>query len=101
MGGNVTINRWVVKHAGSGGESAGYNTKNYKLQKSNDGTTWTDVDTVSGNTAASTDRSVTAFSANYVRLYITTPVQDNAGYYQVPGDRSNARIYELELYGSS
>ncbi|OME79461.1 hypothetical protein BK120_20930 [Paenibacillus sp. FSL A5-0031] len=101
LGANVMINRWVVKHAGSGGESAAYNTKNFKLQNSNDGAVWTDVDVVTGNTASVTDRTVVPFSANYVRLYITAPVQDNAGYYQVPGDRSNARIYELELYGPS
>ncbi|WP_139997138.1 discoidin domain-containing protein [Paenibacillus paridis] len=100
LGSQASITRWVVKHAGSGGEAAAYNTKSFKLQKSNDGLNWTDVDTVTGNTAAVTDRIVAPFSASYVRLYITAPVQDNAGYYQVPGDRSNARIYELEIYSS-
>lgn len=89
LGQTYTINRWVVKHAGAGGESTSYNTKNFKLQKSNNGTTWTDVDTVTNNTASVTDRRVNAFTARYVRLYITTPTQ---------GSDTAARIYEFELY---
>ncbi|QGQ94403.1 discoidin domain-containing protein [Paenibacillus psychroresistens] len=100
LGGTFNITRWVVKHAGSNGEAATYNTKNFKLQKSNDGNVWTDVDAVTNNTAASTDRTVASFSASYVRLYITTSVQDGTGYVTVPGDRSNARIYEFEVYGT-
>lgn len=89
LGQSYNISRWVVKHAGAGGETSSWNTKNFKLQKSSDGTNWVDVDTVTNNTANITDRTVTAFSTRYVRLYITTPTQntDNA-----------ARIYELELY---
>jgi len=101
LGGTYDITRWVVKHAGSNGESSTYNTKNFKLQRSNDGNAWTDVDTVANNTAAVTDRTVSPASARYVRLYITAAVQDNVAYYQVPGDRSNARIYEFEVYGAS
>lgn len=89
LGQNYTINRWVVKHAGAGGESTSYNTKNFKLQKSTNGTTWVDVDTVSNNQASITDRNVTSFSARYVRLYITTPTQTTD---------PAARIYEFELY---
>ncbi|OCT12942.1 hypothetical protein A8709_21715 [Paenibacillus pectinilyticus] len=100
LGASYAITRWVVKHASSNGESASYNTKDFKLQKSSDGTNWTDVDTVTGNTAAITDRTVASFSARYVRLYITTTVQSDAGYATTPGDRSNARIYEFEVYGN-
>ncbi|NEZ40731.1 discoidin domain-containing protein [Paenibacillus alvei] len=89
LGQSYNISRWVVKHAGAGGESTSYNTKNFKLQKSSDGITWTDVDTVTNNTANITDRNVTAFSSRYVRLYITTPTQNTD---------IAARIYELELY---
>lgn len=86
-----TIDRWVVKHAGAGGEAIDRNTRDYRLQKSIDGINWTDVDVVAGNTANSTDRNVTPFSARYVRLYITTPTQ--------PGCLDNdARIYEFEVY---
>ncbi|WP_186438519.1 glycosyl hydrolase family 95 catalytic domain-containing protein [Cohnella terricola] len=100
LGGSYNITRWVVKHASSGGETTAYNTKNFKLQISSDGNTWTDADSVTNNAAGVTDRNIAPVSARYFRLYITAPVQDNAGYFQVPGDRNNARIYEFELYGS-
>lgn len=84
-----TMNRWVVKHAGAGGESATLNTKDFKLQKSSDGSTWVDVDAVTGNTANITDRNVTSFTSRYVRLYVTVPTQTTD---------QHSRIYELEVY---
>jgi hypothetical protein len=84
-----TMNRWVVKHAAAGGESATLNTKDFKLQKSSDGSTWVDVDAVTGNTANITDRNVTSFTSRYVRLYVTVPTQTTD---------LHSRIYELELY---
>lgn len=92
LGSNYNINRWVVKHAGAGGESSSFNTKDFKLQKSTDGTTWVDVDSVTGNTANITDRTVTAFNTRYLRLYITNP--------QTATNYKAARIYEIELYGN-
>lgn len=89
LGDFYTINRWVVKHAGAGGEIADYNTKDFKLQYKV-GSTWIDVDTVTGNTQNVTDRTVSAFIARYVRLFITTPTNNND---------SAARIYEFEVYG--
>lgn len=89
LGETVNINRWVVKHSGAGGESPQWNTRNFKLQKSSNGYSWTDVDTVSNNTANITNRIVNQFSARYVRLYITNPTQTND---------NAARIYEVELY---
>ncbi len=90
LGSTYNITRWIVKHAGTGGESTGYNTRDFKLQKSSDGNSWTDVDSVTGNMADITDRTVTSFSARYVRLYITNP--------QTSAVNKAARIYELELY---
>lgn len=90
LGSACTIKRWIVKHAGEGGETTGFNTRDFKLQKSTDGNSWTDVDAVTGNTANITDRTVTAFTARYVRLYITNP--------QTSTSNIAARIYEFELY---
>ncbi|MDQ0877311.1 hypothetical protein QFZ77_005970 [Paenibacillus sp. V4I3] len=70
----TNISRWVVKHAAVNGESVNFNTKDYKLQVSNDGTNFTYADTVTGNTANSTDRNVNA-TGRYVRLYITQGTQ--------------------------
>ncbi|WP_261301656.1 CBM35 domain-containing protein [Paenibacillus andongensis] len=92
IGQPVDLNRWVVKHAGAGGESATLNTKDFKLQGSMDGSTWFDVDTVTGNTASVTDRTVSKFTARYVRLYITTPTQNTD---------QHSRIYEFEVYTST
>jgi alpha-L-fucosidase 2 len=89
LGVSKTISRWTVRHANAGGEGADWNTKNFKLQKSSDGSTWTDVDSVTNNTADVTDRSVTAFSSRYVRLFITVPTQTT---------NTAARIYEFELH---
>lgn len=88
LGSNYDISRWVVKSAGTGLENTGWNTKDYKLQKSSEGTNFTDVDSVIGNILDSTDREVTPFTARYVRLYITNAGAD-----------ATARIYEFETYG--
>jgi hypothetical protein len=90
LGATKTINRYEVQHAGIS-ESVGYNTRNFKLQKSPDGTTWTDVDTVTGNVDNQTIKYVTSFTARYVRLLITQAEQAGNG---------AARIYEFEVFGN-
>jgi F5/8 type C domain len=84
------INRWVVKHAQSGGESADFNTVDFALEKSSDDKTWTKVDAVTGNKAEVTNRDVKPFQARYIRLNVTKPTRN--------GNHS-ARICEFELYG--
>lgn len=91
LGQNYDISRWVVKHAGEGGETLSLNTKNYKLQGSLDGTSWTNLDSVEGNVSNSTDRYITKSTVRYVRLYITTP--------QNYAETGTANIYEFEVYG--
>jgi uncharacterized protein YjdB len=91
LGQNYNIRRWVVKHAAVAGESSDYNTSDFKLQKSNDGINWIDVDNVIGNTDAITDRTVGGFSARYVRLYITKATQSAS---------EVIRIFEFEVYGT-
>ena len=91
LGQSYAVNRWNVQHAGAGGEYAGYNTRDFKLQAFVSGS-WTDVDTVAGNTANATDRTFASVSAQRWRLYITSPNNgiDNA-----------ARINEFSLYGAT
>ena len=93
LGQNYDISRWGVKHAGEGGDTLSLNTKNYKLQGSLDGTTWTDLDSVTGNVSNSTDRYIKKSNVRYVRLYITTP--------QNYAETGTANIYEFEVYGRS
>ncbi|MEH7502258.1 carbohydrate-binding protein [Neobacillus drentensis] len=90
---NYDISRWVVKHAGEGGDTLSLNTKNYKLQGSLDGTVWSDLDSVEGNVSNSTDRYISKTNVRYVRLYITTP--------QNAAETGTANIYEFEVYGRS
>ncbi|MBC8160154.1 MAG: glycoside hydrolase family 92 protein [Roseiflexaceae bacterium] len=91
LGAAKPISRWVVRHAGAGGESASYNSRDFKLQQSSNATNWSDLDSVSGNSASVTDRAVAATSARYWRLLITAPEQSGGNV---------ARIYEFELYGT-
>jgi hypothetical protein len=88
FGQNRTISRYVVKNAGTAYMSNVYNTKDFKLQVSTNGTSWTDVDTVSGNTENIVYRNITSTTARYVRLYITNAGADNV-----------ARVQEFEVYG--
>lgn len=85
------ISRWVVKHAGSGGETLSLNTKDFCLQKTEDGVNWTTIDLVTGNLSSITDRNIPKFTARYVRLYITTPKNF--------ADTGETNIYGFELYG--
>ena len=79
-----------MRHAGAGGESAAWDTKDFDLSVSPDGSAWTTVAQVRGNTADSTTTTVTG-SARYARLTVLTPTQN--------GDTA-ARIYELEVNGT-
>jgi hypothetical protein len=81
----------VVKHAGAGGESARWNTRDFTLSVSTDGKQFTTVATVTGNTADTTRHPVAAVSARFIRLSVSRPTST--------GDKA-ARIYELEAYAA-
>ncbi len=86
----MNLSSFVVRHAGAGGESASFDTRDYDLQVSPDGTTFTTVAQVRGNTADVTTTNVTA-TGRFIRIHVVTPTQN--------GD-THARIYEFEAYGS-
>ncbi|WP_239619131.1 discoidin domain-containing protein [Cohnella mopanensis] len=92
LGAAQQVNRFVIKHSSEGGESASYNTKAYNIQISNDGTNWNTVVNVSNNTSGITVDNITAISARYIKLNVTTPTQTTD---------AAARIYEFEVYGPS
>jgi glucose/arabinose dehydrogenase len=91
LGSVFSIGRFVLKHAGAGGENAILDTRDFNIQSSVDGIIWTTVVTVTGNTADVTTHLVTT-SGRYVKLNITRPTgtTDTA-----------ARIYEFEVYGQA
>lgn len=90
LGTPKTVNKWVVLHAGIGGENPAWNTRNFRLQRSDNGSTWTDVDTVLNNTQNMTSTLCPTFTARYVRLAI-----------DVAGTDATARIYEFALHNSN
>src|SRR6266508_2573501 len=90
LGANASLTSFVVRHAQAGGEPAALNTRDFDIQVSSNGTTFTTVTQVRGNTAAVSSHAVNV-SGRYVRLNVRTPTQN--------GD-NHARIYELEAYGT-
>jgi hypothetical protein len=92
LGTSQTVSQFIVKHAGTGGESTTWNTRDFNLQVSTNGTAWTTVATVSGNTASMTSHNIASTQARYVRLNVTTPASDG---------NLAARIYELEVYATT
>ncbi|MEV4657080.1 ricin-type beta-trefoil lectin domain protein [Micromonospora sp. NPDC049301] len=92
LGASYAVNRVVVKHAGAGGENTAWNTRDFTVASSPDGTTWTTRATVAGNTASTTTHDVAAPGTRYVRLAITAPTSTTD---------PAARIYELEVYGAA
>jgi glucose/arabinose dehydrogenase len=82
LGTSKALTRFVVKHAGAGGEPASLNTKNFTLETSAGGGVWTTAATVTNNTASTTTHPVSV-SARWIRITTTDPI---------------ARIYEFEAY---
>jgi hypothetical protein len=87
----TSVGRVVVRHAGAGGENTAFNTRDYDLQTSTDGTTWTTVAQTRGNTANVTTNAFGPVQARYLRLNVLAPTS-NAD--------TAARVYEFEAYAS-
>lgn len=82
LGANHQLSRFVIQHAGAGGESTGLNTRNFTLETSTGGGVWSPAATVTNNTASTTTSTVNV-NARWIRLTATETV---------------ARIYEFEAY---
>ncbi|WP_266159557.1 discoidin domain-containing protein [Dyella silvatica] len=91
LGAAVSIDGFVIAHAGAGGESSSLNSKAFNIQLSQDGINWSTVVTVSNNSASTSTHSIAATTARYARLNITVPTQTS--------DKA-ARIYEFQVSGS-
>ncbi len=86
-----TVHQFKIYHAGAGGESASYDTRDFLIQGSSDASTWYTLVTVTGNTSNITTHSISNVGFRYFRLYITNP-QSNPSYIA-------ARIYEFQVIG--
>ena len=89
LGAPYPVSRFVVEHAGAGGESFDRNTAAFNIQVSTDGVNFTTVVNVTGNIASITTHDIAPATARYVRLNIITPTHT--------ADTS-ARIYEFQVF---
>jgi len=89
LGTAQTVSSFTLRHAGAGGESTTWNTRDFTIQTSTDGSTWTTRVTITGNTASTTTHPITPVTARYVRVAVQTPTQTTD---------TAARIYEIEVY---
>ena len=89
LGENYDIQRWNAKFAGIR-DDIRYNPRDFRLQASSDGKSWTDIAVVYGNTKSSCGRNVSGVSARYIKLEMLTSTQTNDG---------GASVYELEIWG--
>jgi predicted alpha-1,2-mannosidase len=89
LGSTRHVGSVVLRHAGAGGEYPAWDTRDFDLLTSTDGTTWTTSASVRGNTADNTTTTVNA-DARYVRLNVVTPASDG---------NTAARIYEMDVRG--
>jgi outer membrane protein assembly factor BamB len=86
LGADFSLARFVVQHAGAGGESFAGNTRDYLIQVSLDGTHFQTVTNATGNFLSITTHDVVPVVGRFVRLVVRGP--------------RPASIYELEVYGS-
>ena len=90
LGAPRNISRWVLMTASiTDAKATEQNLNAFKLQRSDDGNAWTDVDKVEDNRSAIVDRVVAPFTAKQVRILVTKETRK-------PTDK-NARIQEIVL----
>lgn len=93
LGAVMELSRFVIKHAGAGGEDPELNTREFALQvRSTPEETWKTVVTVRDNVSNESSHTIPPTEARYVRLVVLKPTNS--------GDPA-ARIYELEVYGNN
>ncbi len=89
LGAARNISRWTLTTASITDGRTEQNLSGFKLQRSDDGKTWADADTVEDNRSAIVDRVVAPFTAKQVRILVTKETRK-------PADRT-ARIHEIVL----
>ncbi|MEO6742369.1 MAG: protein kinase [Chthoniobacteraceae bacterium] len=91
LGAARNISHWTLTTSSITDGKTEQNLNGFKLQRSDDGSAWTDVDKVEDNRSAIVDRMVAPFTAKQVRILITRETRK-------PADK-NARIQEIVLTG--
>jgi serine/threonine protein kinase/outer membrane protein OmpA-like peptidoglycan-associated protein len=90
LGVNFSVASFIVRHAGAGGESSDFNTRDFDIQISADGTDFSTVVKMIGNTQGVTMHTIPPTTARFVRLNVIVPGQQT--------EIKVSRIYELEVY---
>ena len=91
--GRVTkIGRFVVEHAGAGGDDFNLNTRDFNIQVSTDGQDFSTVASTTGNIHSITTHDIPPTQARYVRLNVIT----HQGTPDPP-----ANIYEMQIFPAS
>ena len=83
------ISRYVVRHAEAAYFDPWLNSRDFTVETSLDGETWTTVGTHANNTAPVTDATITPVEARYVRVNVTNGGTDGF-----------VRIADIEVYGA-
>jgi peptidylprolyl isomerase len=91
LGQNLSIGRFVVEHAGAGGDDFNLNTRDFTIQVSPDGTNFTTVTSVTANIESITTHDIAPTVARYIRFNVLTPARNAA---------APANIFELQVFGS-
>ena len=86
---NYLISRYVIRHAEAGGAGPELNNRNFTIEISPDGRTWTTVGTHIGNTLPVTDATIEPVQARYVRVRVSKG-----------GSDGRVRIGDIEVYGA-
>lgn len=89
LGSAVSINRFVIVHAGAGGDDLLWNTRAFNIQVSSDGTNFDTVENVAGNVQSITTHDIAPTTARYVRLNIIVPTQISL---------NTANIFEFQVF---
>jgi hypothetical protein len=91
LGKSFNVGRFVVEHAGAGGDDFNMNTRDFNIQVSSDGQTFSTVASVTGNIQSITTHDIPATQARYIRLNVLTP----EGAVALP-----ANIYEFQVFAA-
>ncbi len=83
------ISRYVIRHAEASGLDPQLNSRDFNVETSLDGETWTAAGSYSANTDPVTDCTITPVEARYLRVNVTHGGSD--GY---------VRIADIEVYGA-
>jgi serine/threonine protein kinase/outer membrane protein OmpA-like peptidoglycan-associated protein len=90
LGRKYIVDKFVVRHAGAGGEPSVLNTRDFDIQISTNREDFVTVVKVTRNTRNITSHRIPPTIARYVKLKISSPAQHSD---------NSSRIYEFEIYG--